>query len=123
MIHGDPKPWKCKVDGYVWVVKGHLALKASLSDRRRSDQVEEERLAVVEELQLAESNYDTALTKHKGLEEESAALKQKEDELLKELEDVRQQMDKVTSDLGDNRNSLTTLEATVHATKRRVEEL
>ncbi|KAL2896380.1 30S ribosomal protein S7 [Bienertia sinuspersici] len=66
MMHGDPEPLKCKVDGYVWAVKGHLALKASLSDRRRSDQVEEERLAA---------------------------------ELL------------------------TTLEATVHATKRRVEEL
>ncbi|KAL2944067.1 hypothetical protein RDABS01_032414, partial [Bienertia sinuspersici] len=123
MMHGDPEPLKCKVDGYVWAVKGHLALKASLSDRRRSDQVEEERLAAVEELKLAESNYDTALTKHKGLEEESAALKRREDELLKELEDVRQRMDQVTSDLGDNRNSMTTLEATVHATKRRVEEL
>ncbi|KAL2922485.1 Tropomyosin [Bienertia sinuspersici] len=123
MMHGDPEPLKCKVDGYVWAVKGHLALKASLSDRRRSDQVEEERLAAVEELKLAESSYDTALTKHKGLEEESAALKRREDELLKELEDVRQRMDQVTSDLGDNKNSMTTLEATVHATKRRVEEL
>ncbi|KAL2896031.1 hypothetical protein RDABS01_037815 [Bienertia sinuspersici] len=123
IIHGDPEPLKCKVDGYVWDVKGHLALKESLSDRRRSDQVEEERLAAVEELKLAESSYDTTLTKHKGIEEESAALKQKEDELLKELEVVRQRMHKVTSDLGDNRNSLTTLEATVHATKRRVEEL
>ncbi|KAL2922257.1 hypothetical protein RDABS01_013748 [Bienertia sinuspersici] len=116
MMHGDPEPLKCKVDGYVWAVKGHLALKESLSDRRQ-------RLAAVEELKLAESSYDTALTKHKGLEEESVALKQKKDELLKELEDVRQRMDKVTSDLGDNRNSLTTLEATVHSTKRRVEEL
>ncbi|KAL2943450.1 Tropomyosin [Bienertia sinuspersici] len=123
MMHGDPEPLRCKVDGYVWAVKGHLALKASLSDRRRSDQVEEERLAAVEELKLAESSYDTALAKHKGLEEESAALKRREDELLKELEDVRQRMDQVTSDLGDNKNSMTTLEATVHATKRRVEEL
>ncbi|KAL2943632.1 50S ribosomal protein L9 [Bienertia sinuspersici] len=32
-------------------------------------------------------------------------------------------MDKVTSDLGNSRNSLTTLKAIVHATKRRVEEL
>ncbi|KAL2938961.1 Zygote defective protein 12 [Bienertia sinuspersici] len=32
-------------------------------------------------------------------------------------------MDQVTNDLGDNENSLTTLEATVHATKRCVEEL
>ncbi|KAL2930466.1 hypothetical protein RDABS01_035876 [Bienertia sinuspersici] len=123
MMHGDLEPLKCKVDGYVWAVKGHLALKESLSDRRHFDQVEEERLAAVEELKLAKSSYDTALTKHKELEEESVALKQKKDELLKELEDVRQRMDKVTSDLGDNRNSLTTLEATVHSTKRRVEEL
>ncbi|KAL2943625.1 Plasma kallikrein [Bienertia sinuspersici] len=90
MMYGDPEPLKCKVDGYVWAVKGHLALKASLSDSRPSGQVEEERLVVVEELKLAESNYDTALTKHKGLKEECASLKQKEDELLKELEDVRQ---------------------------------
>ncbi|KAL2943631.1 hypothetical protein RDABS01_031979 [Bienertia sinuspersici] len=104
MMHGDPEPLKCKMDGYVYAVKGHLALKGSMSNRRQS-------------------NYDKALTKHKGLEEECAALKQKEDELLKDLEDVRQRMDKVTSDLGDSRNSLTTLEATMHATKRRVEEL
>ncbi|KAL2898156.1 Ribonuclease HII [Bienertia sinuspersici] len=103
--------------------QGHLALKASLSDHRRSDLVEEERLAVVEELKLAESSYDIALTKHKGLEEESAALKKKEDELLKELKDVRQQRDQVTNDLGDNRNSLTTLEATMHATQRHMEKL
>ncbi|KAL2897537.1 Myocilin [Bienertia sinuspersici] len=77
-MHGDPKPLKCKVD-----------------DGRR-------RLAVVEELKLAESSYDTTLTKHKGLEVESAALKKKEDELLKELEDVRHYR---------------------HAMKRRVEEL
>ncbi|KAL2905019.1 Zona pellucida sperm-binding protein 3 receptor [Bienertia sinuspersici] len=68
VIHGNPEPLKCKVDEYVWAVKGHLALKESLSDRRRSVQVEEERLAVVEELKLVESSYDTALTKHKGLE-------------------------------------------------------
>ncbi|KAL2938251.1 E3 ubiquitin-protein ligase TRIM71 [Bienertia sinuspersici] len=123
VMHGDPEPLKCMVDEYVWSVKSHLALKASLSDRRRSDQVEEERLAVEEELRLAESSYDTTLTKHKGLEEEGAALKKKEDELLKELEDVRQRMDQVANDLGDNRNSLTTLEATMHATKKRVEEL
>ncbi|KAL2943627.1 Occludin [Bienertia sinuspersici] len=90
MMHGDPEPLKCKMDGYVYAVKGHLSLKASMSNRRRSDEVEEERLAAVEELKLAESNYDMALTKHKGLEEECAALKQKKDELLKELEDVRQ---------------------------------
>ncbi|KAL2900616.1 Protein MAIN-LIKE 2 [Bienertia sinuspersici] len=72
VMRGDPEPLKCKVDEYVWAVKSHLALKASLSDRRRSDQVEEERVV------------------HKGLEEEGAALKKKEDELLKELEDVRQ---------------------------------
>ncbi|KAL2896036.1 hypothetical protein RDABS01_037820 [Bienertia sinuspersici] len=94
MMHGDPEPLKCKVDGYVWAVKGHLALKASLSDRLHSDQVEEERLAAVEELKLAESSYNTALTKHKGLEEESAALKRREDELLKELEDVRREWTK-----------------------------
>ncbi|KAL2895349.1 E3 ubiquitin-protein ligase TRIM71 [Bienertia sinuspersici] len=123
MMDGDPEPLKCKVDGYVWALKGHLALKASLSDRPHSDQVEEERLAAVETLKLVESSYDTTLTKHKGLEEESAALKRREDELLKELEDVRQRMDQVTNDLGDNRNSLTTLETTVNATKRRVEEL
>ncbi|KAL2938385.1 hypothetical protein RDABS01_021834 [Bienertia sinuspersici] len=108
-MHDDPKPLKYKVDEYVWAVKGHLTLKASLSDRRCSDQVEEERLAVVEELKLAESSYDAALTKHQGLKEESIALKKKEDELLKELEDVRQRMDQVTNDIGDNRNSLTTL--------------
>ncbi|KAL2897523.1 Myosin-6 [Bienertia sinuspersici] len=121
VMHGDPEPLKCKVDEYVWAVKGHLGLKSSLPDRHRSDQVE--RLAAVEELKLAKSSYDTTLTKHKGLEEESARPKKKEDELLKELEDVHQRMDEVTNDLGDNRNSLTTLEATVHATKRRVEEL
>ncbi|KAL2900285.1 E3 ubiquitin-protein ligase TRIM71 [Bienertia sinuspersici] len=113
VMHGDPEPLKCKVDEYVWAVKSHLALKASLSDRRRSDQVEEERLAIEKELRLAESR----------LEEEGAALKKKEDELLKELEDVRQRIDQVANDLDDNRNSLTTLEATVHTTKRRVEEL
>ncbi|KAL2930495.1 Serine/threonine-protein phosphatase 7 long form-like protein [Bienertia sinuspersici] len=59
MMHGDPEPLKCKVDGYVWAVKGHLALKASLSDRRRSDQVEEERLAAVEELKLADYRAST----------------------------------------------------------------
>ncbi|KAL2934874.1 Plectin [Bienertia sinuspersici] len=123
VMHGDPEPLKCKVDEYVWAVKSHLALKASLSDRRRSDQVEEERLAIEKELRLAESSYETTLTKHKGLEEEGAALKKKEDELLKELEDVRQRIDQVANDLDDNRNSLTTLEATVHTTKRRVEEL
>ncbi|KAL2922228.1 Tropomyosin [Bienertia sinuspersici] len=123
VIHGDPEPLKCKVDEYVWAVKSHLALKASLSDRLRSDQVEEERLAVEEELRLAEFSYDTTLTKHKGLEEEGATLKKKEDELLKELEDVRQRMDQVANDLSDNRNSLTTLEATMHATKRCVKEL
>ncbi|KAL2894557.1 Serine/threonine-protein phosphatase 7 long form-like protein [Bienertia sinuspersici] len=73
MMHGDPEPLK----------------------------LEEETLAAVEELKLAKSSYDTTLTKHKGLEEESVALQQKEDELLKELEDV----------------------PTVHSTKRRVEEL
>ncbi|KAL2905365.1 Telomerase reverse transcriptase [Bienertia sinuspersici] len=101
VMHGDPEPLKCKVDEYVWAVKSHLALKASLSDRRRSDQVEEERHAIEEELRLAESSYETTLTKHKGLEEEGAGLKKKEDGLLKELEDV----------------------PTVHAAKRRVEEL
>ncbi|KAL2943628.1 Myocilin [Bienertia sinuspersici] len=90
MMNGDPEPLKCKVDGYVWAGKGHLALKVSLSGRRTSGQVKEERLAVVEELKLAESNYDMVLNKHKGLEEECASLMQKEDELLKELEDVRQ---------------------------------
>ncbi|KAL2933242.1 putative ABC transporter ATP-binding protein y4gM [Bienertia sinuspersici] len=95
MMHGDPEPLKCKVDEYVWAVKGHLALKASF--------------------------YDAVLTKHQGLEEESVALKKKEYELLKELEDVRQQMGQVTNDIGNYRGSLTTLEATVHATKRRVE--
>ncbi|KAL2938960.1 Phenylalanine--tRNA ligase beta subunit [Bienertia sinuspersici] len=74
VMHGDPEPLKCKVDEYVWAAKGHLALKASLSNRRRSDQVEGERLAVVDELKLVESIYDTTLTKHKGLEEESVAL-------------------------------------------------
>ncbi|KAL2924452.1 Dehydrogenase patE [Bienertia sinuspersici] len=113
---------KCKVDEYVWAVKGHLALKTSLSNHRRSDQVRKERLAIVEELKLAESSYDAALTKHQELEEESVALKKKEDEILKELKDVRQRMNQVTNDLGDNGNPLTTLEATVHATKRRVEE-
>ncbi|KAL2926831.1 Kinesin-like protein KIFC1 [Bienertia sinuspersici] len=93
---------KCKVDEYVWAVKSHLALKASLSNHRRSDQVEEERLAIEEELRLADSNYDATLTKHKILEEEGAALKKKEDELLKELEDIQ---------------------TTLHTTKRRVEEL
>ncbi|KAL2922648.1 Heat stress transcription factor A-1a [Bienertia sinuspersici] len=63
----------CKADEYVWAVKDHLALKASLSNR--------------------------LLTKRKGLEEESAALKKKEDDLLKELEDLRQRMDQVTNDL------------------------
>ncbi|KAL2943460.1 Tropomyosin-1 [Bienertia sinuspersici] len=95
VMHGDPEPLKCKVDEYVWAVKSHLALKASLSDRRRSDQVEEERLAIEKELRLAESK----------------------------LEDVHQRIDQVANDLDDNRNSLTTLEATVHTTKRRVEEL
>ncbi|KAL2929660.1 Enolase, partial [Bienertia sinuspersici] len=57
---------KCKVDEYVWAVKGHIALKASLSDRRRSEKWKKKDLPL---------------------------------------------------------NSLTTLEATVHATKRRVEEL
>ncbi|KAL2937020.1 Tropomyosin, partial [Bienertia sinuspersici] len=113
VMYGDPKSLKCKVDEYVWVVKGHLALKESLSDRHHSDQVEEERL----------STYDATLTKHKVLEEESVALKKKEYELLKELEDVHQRMKRVTNDLGDNKSSLTTLEATVHATKRHVEEL
>ncbi|KAL2940665.1 NEDD4-binding protein 1 [Bienertia sinuspersici] len=74
--------------------KCHLALKASLSNHRHPHQVEEERLAVVEELRLVESR----------LEEESVALKKKEDELLKE-------------------NFLTTLKATVHATNRCVDEL
>ncbi|KAL2900619.1 Plectin [Bienertia sinuspersici] len=32
-------------------------------------------------------------------------------------------MDQVANYLGDNRDSLTTLKATMHATKRRVEEL
>ncbi|KAL2904192.1 Myosin-6 [Bienertia sinuspersici] len=123
VMHGDPEPLKCKVDKYVWAVKGHLALKASLSDRHRSDQVEEERLATMEELKLAESSYDAALTKHQGLEEESVALKKKEDEPFKELEDVHQRMDQVTNDIGDNKNTWTTLETTVHATKRRMEEL
>ncbi|KAL2904847.1 putative methylthioribose-1-phosphate isomerase, partial [Bienertia sinuspersici] len=109
MMHGDHEPLKCKVDGYVWAVKGHLALKASLSDCRRSDHMEDERLAVVEELKLAESR----------LEEESAAVKQKEDKLLKELEDVRQRLDQVTNDLNNSRSFLTTLEATVHTTKKR----
>ncbi|KAL2942840.1 Tropomyosin [Bienertia sinuspersici] len=95
VMHGDPEPLK----------------------------LEEERLAIEKELRLAESSYETTLTKHKGLEEEGAALKKKEDELLKELEDVRQRIDQVANDLDDNRNSLTTLEATVHTTKRRVEEL
>ncbi|KAL2941883.1 Tuftelin [Bienertia sinuspersici] len=94
VMHGDPEPLK----------------------------LEEERLAI-EELRLAESSYGTTLTKHKGVEEEGAAVKKKEDELLKELEDVRQRMDQVANALGDNRNSLTTLEATVHAMKRRVKEL
>ncbi|KAL2934374.1 Zinc finger homeobox protein 4 [Bienertia sinuspersici] len=88
MMHGDPKPLKCKVAEYVSTVKGHLSLKASLSDRCRSDQVEEESLPVVEEIKLAESSYDIALTQNQGLEEESVALKKKEDELLKELKDV-----------------------------------
>ncbi|KAL2943227.1 7-cyano-7-deazaguanine synthase [Bienertia sinuspersici] len=122
-MHGDPEPLKCKVDEYGWAVKGHLALKASFSGCRRSNQVEKERLAVVEEIKLAKSSYDAALTKHKGLEDESAALEKKEDELLNELEDVCRRMDQVTNDLGDNRNSLTTLEATVQATKRHVEKL
>ncbi|KAL2937920.1 putative methylthioribose-1-phosphate isomerase [Bienertia sinuspersici] len=104
VMHDDPEPLKCKVDEYVWAIKDHLALKASVSDRRSSDQVEEERLTVAEELKLAESSCDAILTKHKGLEEENAALKKKEDELLKE-------------------NSSTTLEATVHAMKRRLDEL
>ncbi|KAL2892959.1 Botulinum neurotoxin type D [Bienertia sinuspersici] len=95
-MHGDLKPLKCKVDEYVWAVKGHLALKTSLSDHR-------------------------PLTKHQELEEESVALKKKEDEILKELKDICQRMNQ-TNDLGDNGNPLTTLEATVHATKRRVEE-
>ncbi|KAL2930819.1 Structural maintenance of chromosomes protein 4 [Bienertia sinuspersici] len=122
-MYDDPEPLMCKVDEYVWAVKGHLSLKASLSIRRHSDQVEEERIVFVEELKLVESSYNTALTKHKGLEEESAALKKKEHELLKELEDVCQKIDQVTNDLGDNKSSLTTLEATVLAMKRYVEDL
>ncbi|KAL2902555.1 Protein MAIN-LIKE 2 [Bienertia sinuspersici] len=66
VMHDDPEPVKCKVDEYVWAVKSHLTLKASLSDRRHFDQVEEERLAIEEELRLAESSYDTTLTKHKS---------------------------------------------------------
>ncbi|KAL2937174.1 hypothetical protein RDABS01_020623 [Bienertia sinuspersici] len=77
----------------------------------------------MEDLKLAEFSYDVALTKHQGLEEESVAVKKKEDEHLNVLEDVRQQMDQLTNDKGDNRDTLTTLEATVHATKSRVEEL
>ncbi|KAL2901553.1 E3 ubiquitin-protein ligase TRIM71 [Bienertia sinuspersici] len=103
VMYGNPEPLKSKVDEYVWAIKGHHALNTSLSDRQ--------------------SGYDKALIKHKELEEENAALKKKEDELLKELEDVRQRMDQVINYLGDNRNSLTTLETTVHATKRRMEEL
>ncbi|KAL2897343.1 Ribosome maturation factor RimP [Bienertia sinuspersici] len=71
VMHDDLERMKCKVDEYVWAVKGHLSLNASLSDCLHSDQVEEERVAVVEELKLAESNYNATLTKHKGLEEES----------------------------------------------------
>ncbi|KAL2937869.1 Ribonuclease HII [Bienertia sinuspersici] len=123
VMYGDPKPLNCKVNEYVWAVKGHVALKESLFDCHHSDQVEEERIVVIEELKLAESSYDAALTKQKGLEEESATLMKKEDELMKELQDVHQRMDQVTNVLGDNENSLTTLEATMHATKRHVEEL
>ncbi|KAL2923566.1 Pectate lyase 1 [Bienertia sinuspersici] len=57
VMHDDPKPLKCNVDEYVWGLKGHRSLTASLSDHLHSDQVEEERLAVVEELKLAESSY------------------------------------------------------------------
>ncbi|KAL2944496.1 Glucosamine-6-phosphate deaminase [Bienertia sinuspersici] len=37
VMHGDPKPLKCKVDEYVWAVKGHLSLKTSLFDSHCSD--------------------------------------------------------------------------------------
>ncbi|KAL2944025.1 Serine/threonine-protein phosphatase 7 long form-like protein, partial [Bienertia sinuspersici] len=106
VMHSDPEPLKCKVDEYVWDVKGLLSLKASLSDRHRSDHVEEERLVVGGGAKLAESSYDAALTKHQGLEEESVTLKKKEDELLKELKDVRQGMNQMTNDIGDNWNSI-----------------
>ncbi|KAL2934217.1 ATP-dependent RNA helicase DBP8 [Bienertia sinuspersici] len=85
VMHCNPKPLNRKVDEYVWAVKGYLSLKASLFDYRRSNLRDEARHAVVEELKLTESNYNATLTKNIGLEEESASLKKKKDELLKEL--------------------------------------
>ncbi|KAL2937794.1 Spike glycoprotein [Bienertia sinuspersici] len=109
-----------KIFGNEYLILFKITPIDKVSDRlREASQV----LAVVEELKLVESSFYAALTKHKGLEEESVALKKKEDELLKELEEVHQRMDQVTNDLGDDRNSLTTLKATMQAMKRRVEEL
>lgn len=122
-LKGDPTPLKCKVDRYCWAVKTYVALKSSMDGRQCFDKVEEARIASVAKLEGTESIYDATLQNHRLLEEENTTLKGREEELIKELEKVRQRQNQVLIDISKNQTSLTALETAAHAERKHIEEL